>query len=140
MFGSDNVYILGVGAGKLALAEFAAKPGAAPVLLDYALGEMGITPESETDATAYVSAEFTRMSAQLGMRSGANVWVALSGQVVFPRFVKLPPSPLEQQERLEQLRALEAGMRIDIALVDIVPRGVDTTADLETARRILAKN
>jgi len=56
------------------------------------------------------------------------------------RFVKLPPSPLEQQERLEQLRALEAGMRIDIALVDIVPRGVDTPADLETARRILAKN
>jgi 3-deoxy-manno-octulosonate cytidylyltransferase (CMP-KDO synthetase) len=56
------------------------------------------------------------------------------------RFVKLPPSPLEQQERLEQLRALEAGMRIDIALVDVVPLGVDTPADLETARRILAKN
>jgi 3-deoxy-manno-octulosonate cytidylyltransferase (CMP-KDO synthetase) len=55
------------------------------------------------------------------------------------RFVKLPPSPLEKQERLEQLRALEAGMRIDITVVDTVPRGVDTPADLETARRILAK-
>ena len=55
------------------------------------------------------------------------------------RFVALPPSPLEQQEKLEQLRALEAGMRIDIAIVDSVPRGVDTPADLETARRILAK-
>jgi 3-deoxy-manno-octulosonate cytidylyltransferase (CMP-KDO synthetase) len=55
------------------------------------------------------------------------------------RFVSLPPSPLEQQEKLEQLRALEAGMRIDITLVDSVPRGVDTPADLETARRILAK-
>jgi 3-deoxy-manno-octulosonate cytidylyltransferase (CMP-KDO synthetase) len=54
------------------------------------------------------------------------------------RFVKLPPSPLEKQERLEQLRALEAGMRIDITVVDTVPRGVDTPADLETARRILA--
>ena len=54
------------------------------------------------------------------------------------RFVKLPPSPLEQQEKLEQLRALEAGMRIDIIIVDIVPRGVDTPPDLETARRILA--
>lgn len=53
------------------------------------------------------------------------------------RFVTLPPSPLEQQEKLEQLRALEAGMRIDITLVDSVPRGVDTPADLETARRIL---
>jgi len=55
------------------------------------------------------------------------------------RFVSLPPSPLEQQEKLEQLRALEAGMRIDITIVDTVPRGVDTPADLETARRILAK-
>src|SRR6185437_272870 len=54
------------------------------------------------------------------------------------RFVELPPSPLEQQERLEQLRALEAGMRIDIMIVKTVPRGVDTPADLETARRILA--
>ena len=56
------------------------------------------------------------------------------------RFVKLPPSPLELQEKLEQLRALEAGMRIDITIVDTVPRGVDTPADLETTRRILAKS
>lgn len=56
------------------------------------------------------------------------------------RFVRLPPSPLERQERLEQLRALEAGMRIDITVVDTVPRGVDTPADLETARRMLAKS
>ncbi|WP_316238185.1 3-deoxy-manno-octulosonate cytidylyltransferase [Bradyrhizobium sp. SZCCHNR1015] len=55
------------------------------------------------------------------------------------RFVSLPPSPLEQQEKLEQLRALEAGMRIDVMVVDAVPRGVDTPADLETARRLLSK-
>lgn len=55
------------------------------------------------------------------------------------RFVALPPSPLEQREKLEQLRALEAGMRIDVTVVDNVPRGVDTPADLETARRTLAK-
>ncbi len=54
-------------------------------------------------------------------------------------FVRLPPSPLERQEKLEQLRALEAGMRIDITIVDAVPRGVDTPADLETARQILSK-
>ena len=53
------------------------------------------------------------------------------------RFVRLPPSPLEKQEKLEQLRALEAGMRIDVTIVDNVPRGVDTPADLETARRML---
>jgi 3-deoxy-manno-octulosonate cytidylyltransferase (CMP-KDO synthetase) len=54
------------------------------------------------------------------------------------RFVSLPPSPLERQEKLEQLRALEAGMRIDITIVDTVPRGVDTPADLEATRQILA--
>ena len=54
------------------------------------------------------------------------------------RFVSLAPSPLEKRERLEQLRALEAGMRIDAALVDKVPFGVDTPADLERARALLA--
>jgi 3-deoxy-manno-octulosonate cytidylyltransferase (CMP-KDO synthetase) len=53
------------------------------------------------------------------------------------RFVKLPPSPLERRERLEQLRALEAGMRVDVALVDTVPLGVDTPEDLEKARDVL---
>ena len=53
------------------------------------------------------------------------------------RFVKLPPSTLEQREKLEQLRALEAGMRIDVAIVDTVPLGVDTPEDLETARAML---
>jgi 3-deoxy-manno-octulosonate cytidylyltransferase (CMP-KDO synthetase) len=45
------------------------------------------------------------------------------------RFVALPPGVLERREKLEQLRALEAGMRIDVALVDTVPLGVDTPAD-----------
>ena len=54
------------------------------------------------------------------------------------RFVSLAPAPLEQRERLEQLRALENGMRIDIALVDTVPLGVDTAQQLERARFILS--
>lgn len=53
------------------------------------------------------------------------------------RYVALPPSPLEKRERLEQLRALEAGMRIDVAVVDAVPLGVDTPADLARAREML---
>lgn len=53
------------------------------------------------------------------------------------KFVKAPPSVLEQREKLEQLRALELGLRIDIALVDTMPLGVDTSADLEKARRML---
>jgi 3-deoxy-manno-octulosonate cytidylyltransferase (CMP-KDO synthetase) len=54
------------------------------------------------------------------------------------RFVSLPQSVLEQRERLEQLRALEDGMRIDAAIVTSVPLGVDTQHDLDTAREMLA--
>jgi len=65
---------------------------------------------------------------------GLYVWrrAALRG------FIGLPQSVLEQREKLEQLRALEAGMRIDAALVDEIPLGVDTEADLARARALLA--
>ena len=53
------------------------------------------------------------------------------------RFVSLPPSPLELREKLEQLRALEAGMRVGAARMAAAPFGVDTPADLEHVRRIL---
>ena len=56
------------------------------------------------------------------------------------RFVSLPPSTLEKREKLEQLRALEAGMRIDVEIVDTVPLGVDTPEDLERARALLSRN
>jgi len=54
------------------------------------------------------------------------------------RFVALPPSPLEIREKLEQLRALEDGMRIDVSIVDSRTMGVDTPHELEIARQMLA--
>jgi 3-deoxy-manno-octulosonate cytidylyltransferase (CMP-KDO synthetase) len=54
------------------------------------------------------------------------------------RFVALPPSPLEKREKLEQLRALEAGMRIDVVIVDTAPCGVDTPEDLARMRAVLS--
>ena len=54
------------------------------------------------------------------------------------RFVAAPPSPLEQREKLEQLRALEMGMRIECGVVADFPKGVDSPPDLEAARRALA--
>lgn len=60
------------------------------------------------------------------------------GREALESFVALPPSPLEQREKLEQLRALEAGMSIAVAHVDEAPLSVDTPADLEKARKILS--
>ena len=63
-----------------------------------------------------------------------------SGAQALARFVAAAAGPRsKQRERLEQLRALEAGMRIDVALVDTAPLGVDTPADLATARALLAR-
>ena len=81
---------------------------------------------------------FTRASAPSGEGPvHHHIGIYAYRRAALERFACLPPSRLEQRERLEQLRALEAGMRIDVGLVDTVPVGVDTPADLEQARRRL---
>ena len=69
-----------------------------------------------------------------------NIGIYAFRRSALRRFVTLPPTVLEIRERLEQLRALEDGMQIAAALVDTIPLGVDTPADLERARRILDKS
>ncbi len=84
---------------------------------------------------------FTRATAPFG--DGAlyhHIGIYAYRRAALTRFVGLPPAPLEQREKLEQLRALENGMRIDVALVDTVPLGVDTPDDLERARAVLGKS
>jgi 3-deoxy-manno-octulosonate cytidylyltransferase (CMP-KDO synthetase) len=77
---------------------------------------------------------FTRATAPSG--SGPlfhHIGIYAFSRPALARFVALTPSPLEQREKLEQLRALEAGMSIAVARVDRVPLSVDTPADLERA-------
>ncbi|OCC03434.1 3-deoxy-manno-octulosonate cytidylyltransferase [Labrys sp. WJW] len=83
---------------------------------------------------------FTRATAPWG-EGGLYHHIGLYAyrRAALERFVTLPPAPLEQRERLEQLRALEAGMRIDVAVVPAVPLGVDTQEDLDRARQILER-
>ncbi len=66
-----------------------------------------------------------------------HIGIYAYSRAALARFVALPPSPLERREKLEQLRALEAGMSIAVARVDSVPLSVDTPADLEKARHVL---
>lgn len=82
---------------------------------------------------------FTRATAPTG--DGPlyhHVGVYAYRRTALARFVALPPSPLELREKLEQLRALEDGMRIDARIIEHVPRGVDTPDDLLRARAALA--
>ena len=83
---------------------------------------------------------FTRATAPWG--AGAlyhHIGLYAYRRAALARFVGLPPSALEQREKLEQLRALEAGMRVDVTVVDSVPLGVDTPEELEKARALLAR-
>jgi 3-deoxy-manno-octulosonate cytidylyltransferase (CMP-KDO synthetase) len=81
---------------------------------------------------------FTRADAPAGRGpSYHHIGIYAYRRSALARFVALPPSPLEQREKLEQLRALEAGMRIDVAIVKAVPLGVDTPEDLARARELI---
>lgn len=97
------------------------------------------SPVRGTDGRVLKAIYFTRATAPYG--DGPLLHhIGLYGyrRSALERFVGLSPSPLEQREKLEQLRAIEDGMRIDVAVVDTVPLGVDTPDDLERARTMLA--
>ena len=82
---------------------------------------------------------FTRASAPSGAGPVYHhIGIYAFRRAALERFAGLPPSPLEQRERLEQLRALENGLTIGVALVDTNPLGVDTPDDLARARREIA--
>ncbi len=97
-----------------------------------------ITSIKETDSVGR-ALYFTRGAAPWGEGPHYHhIGLYAYRRAALERFVALPRGVLEQREQLEQLRALEAGMRIDIARVDTVPLGVDTPAELARAREILA--
>lgn len=93
---------------------------------------------SPVNATRLKALYFTRATAPYGDGPRYHhIGLYAYRRSALARFVALSPSPLETREKLEQLRALEAGMRIDVTVVDTVPLGVDTPHDLETARQML---
>lgn len=82
---------------------------------------------------------FSRANAPYGAEEAYyHIGIYAYRRPALARFISLPVSGLEKTEKLEQLRALEAGMRIDVELVDQKPVGVDTPEDLERARKSLA--
>lgn len=96
---------------------------------------------SPVAATRLRALYFTRATAPYGEGPRYHhIGLYAYRRAALERFVRLPPSMLELREKLEQLRALEAGMRIDAAIVGSVPLGVDTPDDLDIARRMLQRH
>jgi 3-deoxy-manno-octulosonate cytidylyltransferase (CMP-KDO synthetase) len=95
------------------------------------------TPAGTTDT--FRALYFTRAAAPFGPGPlYVHIGLYAYRRAALSQFVTLPPSPLELRERLEQLRALEAGMRIDVKRVNSIPMSVDTPDDLEKVRRHFA--
>lgn len=96
---------------------------------------LALPPEKTQGRALY----FTRSTAPFGEGPFYHhIGVYAYTRQALERFVSLPTSPLEYREKLEQLRALENGMRIDVAVVNTIPLGVDTPEDLAKARTFLA--
>lgn len=122
---ADTEVAIGTLAGEIVLEEERTNPNAVKVVG---------SPVAENRLRALY---FTRATAPWG--EGPlyhHCGIYAYRRAALERFIALPPSVLERRERLEQLRALEAGMRIDVTVIEDVPFGVDTPAELERARAL----
>ena len=90
MFVSDRILALDIGNSKLVLAEFKVLPSKSLELVNYAISALGFDPESTADSSAYIVSGIRDALRTSGIRPGP-VAVSVSGQLVFPRYVKLPP-------------------------------------------------
>ena len=116
MFSSDRILALNVGASKIALAEFLVKSGRPPELLNYGMGDLGLDPENEAEAGPQIVASIREIMKTRGIRP-APLMLALSGQVVFPRFVKLPAVG---REKLLQMIQYEVEQNVPFPIDEIV--------------------
>jgi len=116
VFVNDRILTLNVGASKLVLAEFAIHAGKPPALLNYGIGELGIEPDNETDASPYIVVALRDIMRKTGIKP-APLLIALSGQTVFPRFVKLPPVA---RDKIESMIRYEAEQNVPFPINEVV--------------------
>lgn len=116
MFAQNRFLALNLGASKLVLAEFALRPGRAPELLNYGISELGVEPDNETDVSPYIVVALRDLLRDRDIRP-APLLLALSGQVVFPRFVKLPPVA---RDKLVDMIRYEAEQNVPFPISEVV--------------------
>jgi type IV pilus assembly protein PilM len=116
VFSSDRILALNVGASKIVLAEFLVRSGRAPELVNYGMADLGVEPENEMGTAAHVSAAIREVMKARGIRP-APLMLSLSGQVVFPRFVRLPAVG---REKLLQMVQYEVEQNVPFPIDEIV--------------------
>jgi len=116
MFQSDRVLALDIGASKVVVAEFMVAKGRPIELLNYGIGHLDVTPESESDTSAYIVSTIRDIMREHSMKP-APLLMSLSGQSVFPRFVKLPPVT---RDKLFQIIQYEAEQNVPFPIEEVV--------------------
>jgi type IV pilus assembly protein PilM len=116
MLGSDRILALDIGASKLVLGEFVPVKPSGLELVRFATAPLGVDPDREADVSAYVVSAIRDMIREHGFRPG-RVSMSISGQVVFPRYVKLPPVT---PEKIAQIVRYEAQQNVPFPIDEVV--------------------
>jgi type IV pilus assembly protein PilM len=116
VFSSDRILALNVGASKIVLAEFAVKSGRAPELTNYGMSELGVDPENDSDINSLFVGAVREIMKSRGIRP-APLMLSLSGQMVFPRFVRLPAVA---EDKLLQMVQYEVEQNVPFPMSEIV--------------------
>jgi len=116
VFSSDRILALNVGASKVVLAEFIVKSGRPPELINYGMSELGVDPENDTGVGSHLVAAIREIMKTNGIRP-APLMLSLSGQMVFPRFVRLPAVG---EDKLLQMVQYEVEQNVPFPMDEIV--------------------
>lgn len=113
---TERIIAVDIGANKVALAEFAVSRAGAPELLEYGVASLGLQPDSDADPSAYIVAAIRDIMRQGNIRP-APLLMSISGQLVFPRYVKLPPVA---KDKLLQMISNEAEQSVPFPIQEVV--------------------
>lgn len=116
MFGSDRILALDVGNSKIVLAEFRIIEATSLELINYSVSPLGFDPETTLDPSAYIVSGIRDAMRSSGIRPGV-VAVSMSGQLVFPRYVKLPPVT---SDKISQIVKYEAQQNVPFPMDEVV--------------------
>ncbi len=116
MFEQDRILTLNIGAGAVTLAEFWAEPNGVPTLRAYGIGSLDMDPENESGDSAYIVAAIRDLLSEHAIRP-APVYMTVSGQAVFSRYVKLPPVA---RDKVAQIIRYEAEQNVPFPFDEMV--------------------
>lgn len=117
MFRKNHIVAVDIGASKLVVADFVVERSSGVELVNYGIARYGVESANDKDASAYIVSNLRRVMQERGISHGGKVYLGVSGQAVFPRFVKLPPVT---PDKIHQIVRYEAEQNVPFPIEDVV--------------------